>query len=509
MITTATQLPSLSLIWLLPLFGSLIVRVLPESRARFARRLTVGIVVVVLMLALFIFSLDSGEDAFSRTDDPRIPLWFGVHYHVGVDGLSALLLPVTAAISLCVLFASPRNELSRRGLAQALFALSAILGALVSLDALLLVLFWVLSLVPIGIELSRRGNRLAKAAYNLVLIGSSLPLILFLIGLALPGAVHPVNGPAGRFDLIELTRDGVLNPSLSTTILGSLVLVGALVRIGCFPLHLWIAPLSQSGLGALSMISFSTPLGIFVVTRVLLPIFPELCAQVFPYLLPFGLLTAFYGAVVALGQYELRRALGFFWISQQGFLLSGLSSLTAEGTSGALLHSIETVIARTGLLLIGSAIAARVGTTDVRLLGGLVVRAPRMATGFLLLSAAAIGLPGTTGFVSEDLIVQGLLRTQGLAATVLLISTALNGILLFRLFQSIFLGGPSAHGGVAQLREFKDFLPRERYVSIVLVGLLLAGGLLARPLLAVRQSVVTALPTTPIENKIEPKKGGH
>jgi NADH-quinone oxidoreductase subunit M len=501
----AYQLPSLSLIWLLPLFGALVVRLLPESRERFARRLTVACNVVILALACYIFSRDSAEDAFSRQDDPRIPLLFGVHYHVGVDGLSALLLPVTAAISLCVLIASPRGELSRRGNAQALFALSAILGALVSLDALLLVLFWVLSLVPIGIELSRRGNRLAKAAYNLVLIGSSLPLILFLIGLALPGSVHLSAGSPGHFDLIELTRDGVLPPKLSTTILGSLVLVGALVRVGCFPLHLWIAPLSQSGLGALSMISFSTPLGIFVLARVLLPVFPELCAQTFPYLLYLSLLTAFYGAVVALGQHELQRALGFFWISQQGFLLAGLSSLTAEGTSGALLHSIETVVARTGLLLVGSAIAARAGTTDVRMLGGLVVRAPRMATGFLLLSAAAIALPGTAGFVSEDLIVHGLLRAHGLAAAVLLISTALNGILLFRLFQRIFLGGPSPHSGAAQLREFKDFLPRERYVSIVLVGLLLAGGLLARPLLSVRQSVVTALPTTPLETN----KGGH
>jgi NADH-quinone oxidoreductase subunit M len=327
-----------------------------------------------------------------------------------------------------------------------------------------------------------------------VLIGSSLPLLLFLIGLLWPGVVHLSPSAHGRFDLLELARPGVLERGPATVVLGSLLLVGALVRIGCFPLHIWIAPLSESGLGTLSLVSFSTPLGIFFVVRVLMPVFPELCQHVFPYLLPFGLLTALYGVIVALGQHDLRRALGFFWISQQGFLLSGLSSLTTEGASGALLHAIETVVARTGLLLVAAAIAARVGTTDIRFLGGLVARAPRMSTGFLLLSAAAIGLPGTMGFVSEDLIIQGLLSAHGLAATVLLVATALNGILLFRLFQRVFLGAPSSHNAAQHLREFVDLRSRERWVSICLVGLLLAGGLVAAPLLAVRQSVVTALP---------------
>ena len=496
----AHPVPGLSLVWLIPLLGALFVRLIPERHAKLARRLALLLTTLTLGLALVVFVRESVKDAFGRLDNPQLPLLFGIHYHVGIDGLSALLLPVTTAISLCVLLASPREAMTRRASAQGLLALSAILGALVSLNLLLLVLFWVLSLVPIGIELSRRGQRQAKAAFNIVLIGSSVPMILFILGLALSGAIHGADAATGYFDLIALSRPGALPKGPLTTILGSLVLIGALVRIGCVPLHLWIAPLSESGLGSLSMIAFSTPLGIFTVARVLLPVFPDLCAQAFPILLPFGLLSAIYGAVLALGQFDLQRALGFFWISQQGFLLSGLSSLTAEGTSGALLHSIETVIARTGLLLVASAIAARVGTTDIRFLGGLVVRAPRMATAFLLLAAAAIGLPGTMGFVSEDLIVQGLLRAHGLATPVLLISTALNGILLFRLFQRAFLGVPTTHDGALHLRDFHDFLPRERWVSVFFVGLLLAAGLFAEPLLAVRHSMVNALPTTAAES---------
>jgi NADH-quinone oxidoreductase subunit M len=142
-------------------------------------------------------------------------------------------------------------------------------------------------------------------------------------------------------------------------------------------------------------------------------------------------------------------------------------------------------------LLIAGAIAVRTGTTDIRLLGGLITRAPRMATGFLLLSAAAVGFPGTLGFVSEDLLVQGLLRTHSLVAAGLLIVTALNSILLYRAFKRTFLGPPSPHAQL--LSGMEDFLPRESWVWVLLIGTLLLGGFAPAPLLAVRQGVVSAL----------------
>jgi NADH:ubiquinone oxidoreductase subunit 4 (subunit M) len=126
---------------------------------------------------------------------------------------------------------------------------------------------------------------------------------------------------------------------------------------------------------------------------------------------------------------------------------------------------------------------------------GLVRTAPRMATGFLLLAMAAVGSPGTLGFVSEDLIVQGLLDHHSIAAVTVLVTTALNGIVLFLAFQRVFLGdgGTLGLGPLVSSPQFPDLLPRERWVAVALFGLLLAGGLLPAPLLAVRTSVVDAL----------------
>jgi NADH-quinone oxidoreductase subunit M len=489
----------LTLVWLLPLLGALILRLRPALPSRSVRRLSLGVVLPTLALALCVFLFFSDSSSAFQAGDGAIG-WrrLARYYHVGADGLSGLLVPLTATLGLCIVLASPSALLSARIASRMLLSLGAVLGALVALDALFLAVFWTLSLLPLYRELGVRdgsNDRITRSMFRLMLIGSALPFFAFVVGLAFPGALSPAAVAGGRFDLVTLAQPGAFASPLSAMVLGSLLLIACLARIGCFPFHLWIAPLSNHGPGPLSLVTFSTPLGIFVIARLLLPIFPQVCQATFPHLMSLAVLSALYAAVVGLGQHDLRRALGYFWMSQQGFLLAGLSSLTIEGISGALLHSMGTVIVRIGLMLIAAAVVARAGTSDVRFLGGFAARAPMMATSFLLLSIAAVGLPGTAGFVSEDLIVQGLLREHPGAAVMLLVTTALNGILLFQLFARVFLAGRSPLPGALDHHDFREFLPRERVVSLFLIGLLLVGGFASAPLLSVRSAVVHTLPS--------------
>ncbi len=489
----------LSLVWLLPLLGALWLRLRPQLSPERVRRHTLvfSVATLALTIGVVLFFSDHTSVFLTKTSEPG---WRGLasDYHIGADGLSALLLPVTATLGICVIIASPTVFLTPGLASRMLLSLGAVLGALLSLDALLLMMFWTLSLLPLYRDLQQRNQaaeRVTRALFGLMLLGCALPFVGFVVGLAWPGTLSATALQAGRFNLVSLSQPGAFADPKVAMILGGLLLVACLVRIGCFPFHLWIAPLSNHGPGPLNMVTFSTPLGIFVIARVLLPVFPQVCQLAFPYLLSLAVLSALYAAVVALGQHDLRRALGYFWMSQQGFLLAGLSSLTSEGISGALLHAIGTVIVRIGLVLIATSVVVRAGTSDVRFLGGFAARAPLMATSFLLLSIAAIGLPGTAGFVSEDLIVQGLLREHPLAAVMLLITTALNGILLFSLFVRVFLAGSSPLPGALKNHEFPEFLPRERWVSLFLFGVLLLGGVASAPLLSVRSSVVGALPS--------------
>lgn len=489
----------LSLVWLLPLLGSLLLRLqpaLPPLRVR-RRSLVVAILTLAVALCVFVFFSDSSS-AFQAGDGATGWRRLARYYHVGADGLSGLLVPLTTTLGVTIVLGSPSALLTARLASRMLFSLGTVLGALVTLDALVLAAFWTLSLLPLVRALgesSGPGEHTTRGIFRYMVLASALPFFAFVGGLALPGALSPAAIAEGRFNLVSLAQPGAFQSPTLAMVLGSLLLASCLARIGCFPFHLWIAPLSNHGPGPLSLVTFSTPLGIFVIARLLLPIFPQVCHATFPYLMPLAVLSALYGAIVGLGQHDLRRALGYFWMSQQGFLLAGLSSLTVEGISGALLHSMGTVIVRIGLMLIAAAVVARAGTSDVRFLGGFAARAPLMATSFLLLSIAAIGLPGTAGFVSEDLIVQGLLREHPESAVMLLITTALNGILLFQLFTRVFLAGRSPLPGALDHLDFREFLPRERFVSLFLIGLLLVGGFASAPLLSVRSAVVRALPS--------------
>jgi NADH-quinone oxidoreductase subunit M len=269
-----------------------------------------------------------------------------------------------------------------------------------------------------------------------------------------------------------------------------LVLLAALIRMGVFPLHAWVPFIIERGPMPLVLVGIVTPIGSFLIARVGLPLFPDQVGV--STLLPLGVLTAIYGALLAVGQHDLRRMLGFILVSQSGFVLTGIASLNEQSVAGSLLQAMATVVACSGLLLVASAVEARAGTVDMRRLGGLVRRAPRMASVFLLLSFAAVGFPGTVTFVSEDLLVQGLLRSHGLLAGTLLLVTAVNGVTLIRAFKRTFLGPASRHAD--DLGSFEDVLPRERWVSMTIVVALLAGGFAAAPLLAVRQGVLGIMP---------------
>lgn len=481
-----TDLWLMTLIWLVPLVASLVGRVFSSDGA--LRKLGIFTSGLVVLLSLWAFARDASDHAFARTEAAWAPVFLGIRYHVGIDGLSAVLVPVSAGIVLAVLCAAPRRLLTASLIREVLLTESLLLGVLISLDLSILTLFWVTSLVPLLWSLHKRGERGAVRMLTILGVCSSLPMVVFVVML---GVLRAKSGAAVQtpYDLLALGQRQMSEPLPNW--LGILALCGALVRMGCFPFHVWIVPLSERGPAPLTLAAFATPLGMFLTTRVTMPLFPELFAQAMPLLLPLGLLTASYGAVLALAQTDLRRMLGYFWISQQGFLLAGIASVNAPGVSGALIHAIGTVVVRTGLALLIGSIVARAGTADIRKLGGLVRTAPRMATGFLLLAVAAVGSPGTLGFVSEDLIVQGLLDHHGIAAVMVLLTTALNGIVLFLAFQRVFLG--EATGAVASGGGFPDLLPRERWVAVSLFGLLLAGGLLPAPLLAVRTSVVEAL----------------
>lgn len=471
------------LLWVLPLLGAFVVQFMIRETRR-QRQAAIVVAGLVFAIALAMFAVNGWLEDFARDDLESGPLFMSLHFHMAVDGLNAMLLPMTAAVALATLISTPRSDLRGNTAARILAIEGTLLASFMALDAALLSLFWVASMVPLWQDSRRSRSKPLHVVMTLSIAATAVALLAALILMARAGIAAGLDAP---LDLLAMDRKGVvMSPAI-----GWLFLLAALLRMGVFPMHLWLTASAWRAPGYSAMPALFTSLGSFGLARVVMPLFPGLCEDVSTPLVAIGAITALYGALLAIGQYDLRRVIGYFWVSQMGLVLTGLATLNAPGVAGGLLQAMSTVIEVSGLMLIALEVEARAGTTDMRLLGGLVRRAPRMATGFFLLSAAAVGFPGTISFVAEDLAIQGLLREHELAAAILLVVTALNGITLFKAFKQAFLGPGSQHA--KDLRSFEDLRGWEYRASVAMMATLLVGGFLPQPLLGVRAGVVDAL----------------
>jgi NADH-quinone oxidoreductase subunit M len=409
-------------------------------------------------------------------------------WHLGIDELAAPFLPLTALLVVLLLVAAPKRELAGPMIPAILFTEAATIGVYTSLDLACLALFWLASLVPGAFALRESipggGRGRALRAYGVFLVLGALPLAIAAVMIAIARA-----DSALPFDL---TAPGpALDPSVQMPIF-FLLAVALLVRKAVVPFHSWLPVLAERGPIAITALLISTHLGAFLASRVMLPLLPEASARAFPWIADLALASAMYGSLLGLAQTDLRRMLGFVLTSQMGLVLVGVAEANRESLHGALLQMLALGLSSTSLLLSVSQLEVRAGTTDVRQLGGAAGRFPFLAGTFFVLGLTSIGFPGSLMFVSEDLLLHGLLASHPIEATGLLLVTALNGITIVRGFFLAFLGTSRRPFGLT----VPDLSTRERFVAITIAAVLIATGLTPTPLLLARERVVAQLTRT-------------
>ena len=270
-------------------------------------------------------------------------------------------------------------------------------------------------------------------------------------------------------------------PDFAPIAFGAFILA-VLLRKGIFPLHFWtLNAFEQFRLPALGLI-LNSHLGGYLLIRFVIPQFPALSAEWLPVVSWLALSTSVLMAVAGLAEAQPRRVLGLLWLSQGSFVLAGLATKTEEGITGALIHWWVVAFAMTGLISIYGSLEAR--TSGVRARSGfqgLGAHAPRLAVFFGVCGFALVGLPGTLGFVAEDLLFHGALKAHPLLGVALPLATALNAITMLRLFVTLFMGKRAIH-----VPPIPDALPAERAAFTVVVVLLVFGGLAPALLIALR-----------------------
>lgn len=464
--------PLLSLLFLTFPLGAALVWLLP--RPAWAKRIALATVLLNLGITLAVIArFDASLPGFQLVEQAAWIPTLNIQYMVGVDGISLLFLPATILLFIGVILASWNSVTTLPRLYYSLLLLleTATLGIFCSLDTMLFFFFWELSLIPIYFLVSLWGigpnRRYAAVKYILVMVAGGIPL---LFGFILLAVGHTADGGGLVFDLPTLLATPI--PAKMQLAVFLLLLLGFAVKIPVFPLHTWLPLIAMEGPAAVTALLVGIKLGAYGLIRFAIPLAPQAAQQMHWLLVALGTVSMIYGAVAALAQTNLRRMLAYASLSHVGLVVLGIASFDLQGMQGAVLQLLTFTLAAGGGFLLIAALHHRVGSTDILSLGGAARSMPLLASFFLLFGFAGMGLPGTSGFPAELLILLSTFKHHIGAGLAALFAMVLGTAYFLSLYRRAFLG--PAHNPV--VADAIDLRPRELVIMTVFALLILAVG---------------------------------
>ncbi len=477
--------PILTLLTFLPIGGAVVIWMFRDED--FIRKWAMGFAVMELFISILLmwaFTPNSAQIQFAERA-AWIPA-IGVGYHLGVDGISVLFIPLTAFLTFLIMVYSWDTE--RNLLKPYLMALLGLEGTMVgvfaSLDLILFFFFWELMLVPsyFLIKLWGTGPNRQYAALKYVLY-TLTGSVLMLVGMVLlnlnyhAAAVASRTEPLYSFDFIDLLNVPV--PPEKQALIFFLMFFGFAFKAPVFPFHTWLPTALVEGPIVMSVFLAGVKLGTFGFIRFTIPLLPEASKDWLWLMAGLGLVAVIYGALIALVQTDFRRLLAYSSISHLGFVMLGLFALNFQGLQGSLLQMINLGFSTAGLFFMAGFLYTRTGSADLSAYGGLARPVPLLATFVLILGLASIGLPGTNGFIGEFLILLGAFRAHWALAAVGVLGVILGAAYFLWYYERAFFG-PVLH---EPKRPLHDLRPREWGIAVALCVMVLWIGLYPAPFL--------------------------
>ncbi len=482
--------PLLSLIIFLPLLGGIAILLFPREQVYLIRWTALGVACADLLIVLgLMLAYSQANLATSSTIVGSSPTstffsdvneqmtWistpgFILNYSLGVDGVSILLVALTALLTVVCIGASFRIEQKVKNyMAFMLLLECGITGVFLSTNLFLFYIFWELMLIPAYFLVgSWGGERRIYAAIKFVLY-TSVGSLLMLAGIIALGYYHQqLAGGAYTLDLGTLLS-GKLDPTIQLWLFLAFAAAFA-VKVPFVPFHSWLpdayseapAPVTAMLAGAMSKT------GAYGFLRYCIPLFPNAAHTLAPLINVLAVIGILYCAFLALVQADIKRLLAYSSISHLGIVMLGMFAFNIQGVEGSVLQMVNHGITITALFLIAGFIEARAGTRRLSDFGGLATRIPVMATVLLIASLSSLGLPGLNSFAGEFLALLGVFRSNvifGLLGTAVIVPAAWY---MIRLFLGMMEGPLQKQGVVAslirkgtlsdiQLGEFMTILP--------------------------------------------------
>lgn len=402
----------------------------------------------------------------------------GINFHVGIDGISMLLVLLTTFLVPVIILTSFRNDYKNPSAFYALILIMqmALVGVFVSLDGFLFYMFWELALIPIYfICLLWGGEDRARITFKFFVY--TLTGSLFMLG----GLIYLYLRTPGEhsFDIAALYAAGQSLDVVHQGYVFWAMFIAFAVKMPVFPFHTWqpdtytTAPTQ----GTMMLSGIMLKMGTFGVIRWLLPLAPlgvEKYATLAIGLAVFGVV---YASCIAIVQKDFKRLIAYSSIAHVGLIAAGILSMNTQGVQGSMIQMLSHGVNVVGLFFIVDIIQKRTNTRDIATLGGIRNVNSQFAVLFLIILLGSVALPLTNGFVGEFLLLSGVYQFNPWMAGFAGLSVILGAVYMLRSYQSIMLG--QTNGTTS---SFAPLVASEKAVLIIICAAVIVFGVFPKPL---------------------------
>ncbi|MFD1832871.1 NADH-quinone oxidoreductase subunit M [Streptomyces desertarenae] len=500
--------PLLTATAVLPAIGAVATAAVPAARRTAAKWLALAVSLATLVLAAVVaFRFDPGGDRYQLTESHSWIADFGVRYELGVDGIGVALIALTALLIPFVVLAGwhdadPLEEErpNRRWRpTQGFFALILAVEAMVivsfaATDVFLFYIFFEAMLIPMyfliggfgdragphGEEETAKQRSYAAVKFLLYNLAGGLVMLAAVIGLYVVTADQLGEGTFSLQAITEARQSGELTMAQNTERLLFLgFFLAFAVKAPLWPLHTWLPNAMGESTAPVAVLITAVvdKVGTFAMLRFCLGLFPGASEWATPVVITLALVSIVYGALLAIGQRDIKRLIAYASISHFGFIILGVFAMTSQGQSGATLYMVNHGISTAALMLVAGFLISRRGSRLIADYGGVQKAAPVLAGTFLIGGLATLSLPGLAPFVSEFLVLVGTFTRYPVAGIV-----ATSGIVLAALYVLILYQRTMTGPARPETERMPDLRVRELAVVAPLIALLVLLGVFPKPL---------------------------
>jgi NADH-quinone oxidoreductase subunit M len=485
----------LSLIIFLPLFGALVVMLLPRDEEGLCRGTGLAVSVVTFLVSLGVpWAFAPGVGGFQLETDWTWIAALGVHYHLGIDGISLWLVMLTTFLVPIVLLSAQAaiTKKVKEFIVCFLILETGMLGAFLALDLFLFYVFWELMLIPMYLIIGVWGGERRIYASIKFVIYTMVGSLLMLVAILYLYVQHGRLTGTWTFDYVQVSRL-VLGPLPQLLCFGAFALAFA-IKVPMFPLHTWLpdAHVEAPTAGSVILAGVLLKFGTYGFIRYAMPLFPYAATTVGPVIAILAIIGIIYGSLVAWAQGDVKKLIAYSSVAHLGLCMLGLFTLNVRGVEGSLYQMLNHGISTGGLFLAVGVIYERRHTRKLDEFGGLWAAVPTFGALFLIITLSSIGLPGTNGFVGEFLVLLGTFDahrtwvTLGIAnvfphpklfAVLAATGAILGAVYMLWMFQKVMFG-PITN---PKNRELKDLSARELTVFVPIIAMIFVMGLWPQP----------------------------